>query len=657
MLRLCAPEACAHNSPAALEIRNATMVVRGKGFLFDSINEALQHMTDAMQIWSPVRLHERVDDLCAVATKMCDAVDCMDLGIGVLLHDVLSNLRLAEDPVPEGKQALRLSHSVEELSIDVLKALVTPDSDFGVKQAKAYEQCLSFAACVEEECRDAATTLSSTVRRSLDNASMRASLWDAAEKLASALNLMIGRSESPQALLADWQALGENSALHQALLAAEAGRDLAEKGACFNFGPTVQGKEECKITLKHGGEALGPQVEVKVLAAWPTTLPSLPVWARMHAQLEQLGSAALVALLDTCEFSALVNPAGDQDFTDMNLSSIGALLVNPKSMQKSVMAALSFWGGSPQEPEPIVPTRAAFALLEKVLAYHHGPQLAVECCVVSTGKADIPKEELLAMMSLYTHIHEVAGVLQMTITEMRDPGKCLANGVVREDIEQALVFAEGRCLEAESMMKADCTLLQCAEDLPSPVAWPLGLSVVRNWLRAASAVVQQVRLRILNQAVQHVRTMTLRVEKHTPRFDHFINEKHFVHNLCRKHLLQCHKDKELLSECVQLYQAMSQVGAKAKQYGMPNPKLEPKTADILEYGDVVFQSGKKASIVITACTIALVYKGNEQLEEAKKMLAKWSTVLPAALVAHLTSLSGKGVKRCAEAAKLELASS
>ena len=125
----------------------------------------------------------------------------------------------------------------------------------------------------------------------------------------------------------------------------------------------------------------------------------------------------------------------------------------------------------------------------------------------------------MAMLSLYTNMHEIAGVIIMVIGEMRDPSKCIAGGTVRQDLEMALQFASGQCFEAQSMMEADLKLLQCAEDLARPIAWPLSLSAARVWLKTAAAVVDQIRQRIVNQTVQSVQSLAVKVEKthtHTP---------------------------------------------------------------------------------------------------------------------------------------------
>ena len=93
------------------------------------------------------------------------------------------------------------------------------------------------------------------------------------------------------------------------------------------------------------------------------------------------------------------------------------------------------------------------------------------------------------------------------------------------------------------MMEADSKLLQCAQDLARPIAWPLSLSDATVWLKTAAAVVEQIRERILNQTVQLVQSLAVQVEKHTPRYDHFINDTTFVPNLARKHLLHGCKER------------------------------------------------------------------------------------------------------------------
>ena len=218
-----------------------------------------------------------------------------------------------------------------------------------------------------------------------------------------------------------------------------------------------------------------------------------------------------------------------------------------------------------------------------------------------------------------------------------------------------MTFATDRCLEAESFMQADVTILQCASDLARPVAWPVGLHTARSWLKNCEVVIEQIRFRIVSQTVQWVQVLAAKIEKHTPRYDHFINETKFVPNLAKKHLLAGNKEKELLAECVDLFKAIAQVAEVAKKYNMASPKDDPKFRDALEHGEAVFEGGKKAATVITTCRVALVYKDQEQSDEAAKILAKWRAVLPGALVSELSSLcaTAKGVKRKPGEAKLE----
>ena len=249
----------------------------------------------------------------------------------------------------------------------------------------------------------------------------------------------------------------------------------------------------------------------------------------------------------------------------------------------------------------------------------------------------------MPLLSLYTHMHEIAGMITMVIGEMRDPSKCIAAGTVRQDLEMALQFASHRCLEAQCMMETDIKLLQCAQDLARPIAWPLSLSDATVWLKTAAAVVEQIRERILNQTVQLVQSIAVQVEKHTPRYDHFINDTTFVPNLARKHLLHGCKEKELFAECVELFQSIQQVAVVAKRFQMRSPKEDAKMNDVLVHGECVFTSAKTAATVMTACRVVLVYTGQEQYDEASKLLQKWQGVMPIALVAQLASLAAKGL--------------
>jgi len=166
-------------------------------------------------------------------------------------------------------------------------------------------------------------------------------------------------------------------------------------------------------------------------------------------------------------------------------------------------------------------------------------------------------------------------------------------------------------------------------------------------------LIAEIRGHFLRQLVLHCQLVAQQVEKHTPRYEHFINDATFVQSLAKRHLVQgSHKDLNI--EVVDLFRSISEVAASAIKFGLPDPSKDPLYGEILQHAKCIFDSGKKAVTVITACTIALTYTGEKQQLEAEAMVKRRSDQLPVALASHLADLGAKkGTKRSAADAKLE----
>ena len=629
-----------------IEVGQAQLVLTGNAFVFESMIEMLSQTLDAMRVWSKVRQHEKAGDILAMVRDICKVIDIIDLVLGWLLNDLFSNLLSVGSTVGINNGFsdvdATMGHESDELDQEQTKGIMSSESDFGASQEKAYSQLISFAQSLGDGFDEAKTLLSSAARRSLDNASKRTAFLQAGQRLVQVISLMNDRPSSPEVLLADWEAEGARSVLSQLLQAKRSAEDVIEKGD-FDFGRMLDNKMESKITLKYNDDVWDTGFSCSSIVTLPRAFAALWFWNDIDNTIQSAASASLSTFLQNCELDGLVSKVGVVDFTDQSLASIGAVLVKPDSMQQTKLAAVSCSAATLMRSEATLPGRSSYALLKTVLSYHGGPTIAVKACIFAEASAEVPKAEMMAMLDLYTHMHEIAGMITMVIGEMRDPSKCIAAGTVRQDLETALQFASHRCLEAQCMMETDIKLLQCAQDLARPIAWPLSLSDATVWLKTAAAVVEQIRERILNQTVQLVQSLAVQVEKQTPRYDHFINDTTFVPNLARKHLLHGCKEKELFAECVELFQSIQQVAVVAKRFQMRSPKEDAKMNDVLVHGECVFTSAKTAATVMTACRVVLVYTGQEQYDEASKLLQKWQGVMPIALVAQLASLAAKGL--------------
>jgi hypothetical protein len=170
--------------------------------------------------------------------------------------------------------------------------------------------------------------------------------------------------------------------------------------------------------------------------------------------------------------------------------------------------------------------------------------------------------------------------------------------------------------------------------------WMITTTACTSWLQVARALVREVRTQLFNAAVDDAQTHAGVVEKHIPKYDHYINDAMFSHSLARKHLTPATSRYDLGAETVVLFQCIKQLGVLSEKFSLEDPRQSSTSKDALHYADVVFGAARDALTVTAAVSCCLNFSGEEQKSAAIKILASKHQHFPKSLVAALQEKAG-----------------
>ena len=97
----------------------------------------------------------------------------------------------------------------------------------------------------------------------------------------------------------------------------------------------------------------------------------------------------------------------------------------------------------------------------------------------------------------------------------------------------------------------------------------------------------------------------------------------------------------------------------AQEFGLPDPKVGPRTRDIVEVADCNFKAARLCVTITAAANAAIALIGEEQRVEARKLVDTKSPLTPKALLDVLQAIASdivvatNGVKRSADEASMK----
>ena len=238
------------------------------------------------------------------------------------------------------------------------------------------------------------------------------------------------------------------------------------------------------------------------------------------------------------------------------------------------------------------------------------------------------------MLWLHTTVHASACALLFLRFELPDAAASLVNHSVRPDVSFALDFVESQAQNIRWRLQNDANIFKSPE--AKPTVWKHPWHYLQMWVSASAKAATAVRQLIYRAVVLDVQQLAQQVEKHTPKFDHFLNDKTFGRTLIRRHLLHNPYRDSLGKESVDLFHGLSQLGA---LNGTANSNLRTKGEathdEIVDYARSVFASAKLAVTVTAAVHVCLVLSGPDQKAQATLLVQKKADELPKTLLAEL----------------------
>jgi hypothetical protein len=187
-----------------------------------------------------------------------------------------------------------------------------------------------------------------------------------------------------------------------------------------------------------------------------------------------------------------------------------------------------------------------------------------------------------------------------------------------------------QCDEALALIELRSNALEAAE--ATCACFELGLQRAKTWCKRARSALAEIHVNRYSQCVVDLTALAMKVEKHTPKFDHFLNDTTCSVGLVRRHLLQHPAKDNLGKEAVCLFKAMLQLASVAHAFGLRRPQENPSHKDAVEHADFVYKSAKRAVTCIVAANALLNFGVVEFAQEGAKLVEQRGAELPKALL-------------------------
>jgi hypothetical protein len=240
-------------------------------------------------------------------------------------------------------------------------------------------------------------------------------------------------------------------------------------------------------------------------------------------------------------------------------------------------------------------------------------------------------EDVLFMAHLYQMAHEITmALLHLRTLLSTGPGS-------QEDSVETLLpvftFARGRLTDLLDSCDAEG---RWPSGPKSGVPWAFGPSEMHAWLQASAAVLGVMAARAVVRAVGQVWQRARALSSRLPSYGHYVNEDTWSATLAAKHLVkpQAYMDA-LAKEAAAVYRGTAEV---AKLQRLLEVESLPETAqEQIKEASAIFTAAKGAVGVMTAASVVLVLKGEEQAKAARALQGR---ALPKALREQVLALAG-----------------
>ena len=447
--------------------------------------------------------------------------------------------------------------------------------------------------------------------------------------------------QKPVLWLEAWQAEPEGSFLEIAVQVAGMARQLAASSLTITFDNRIFNR--CHdISIEFGVRLRVCTASQTALAGLPAQVCAWPWLIELQHAISGMCSQVLTSFATAVEVDGYRKdhegkPTMDNSSFDTSIKCI-------LNVQRMPMTAAAGHQKFRQQDigEIELASSKAYNLLSKLLDMTCDDSVRVPRSLLVDEEVVVPKYDMLKMCSVYQAVHEVAAGFWYLAVELEQTQACLKDHEARQDVMSTLDRIEALAVDTASTMEADGNIFQ---SLSSSCAWRMSPIHIGSWLDASMRVVDELRRLILHMSIIDTQKLAAAVDKLTPKYSHFLNQALFVQTLAKRHLLNAAGEKtreQLGIDCMRLWQSIAQISTLYKRFKMADPKTMPAYNDIIEQSEVVWCGARDALMIVSACRIALVFKGEQQATSAAGLLGKKSAAcIPKSLMDLLKSKIGK----------------
>lgn len=454
-------------------------------------------------------------------------------------------------------------------------------------------------------------------------------------------------------MVAEWKAALEESFLRLALQLFDDMQSLGE-AAKFDFQlPGAEGNEVCSVEKSLPAFREAVVLDLNAVGELPKALLNLPIVAWLKGFVKSGLSEVLASWLELCELEGRRVVTQAVELREKSIKELLESLIVPARLSHAKAAAHKKFGAGGVGFVSGVGCSDSFAVLAEMSKMSNISTFTLGQPLLRDGSYDVAKDEVMCISSLVAAQNEAGCALLFLWMEVKQNSDMVKDHKTRDDITRALGIAETVCKEAMELFEADSNLIKSCFDLP--VTWFASPGQLRMWFQNTIVVAREVRARMVQALVMDINSVALRTEKHTPKYQHFINATSFVRSLAKKHLLD-NKNIQLLSnDAIDLFQGVSLIGSLVKQFDLPDPR-KGDLSDIMSFLDLTYSEARTTLEVVAASAILLKENGDSQRDKAAKFLSRPKLSIPKGVILELQAVSGLSVtslKRSASAANLK----
>lgn len=351
--------------PAFIEVRNAHMVMEGDTVVYNAIKDCAHFLAEAINMWSPVRIHEQQQLIKGVLTKIEEMQLAVDLTLGWMLHDMTRDFRAAirnmlPDIAIDTKDfaTIVLRHSTVDHDAKETAKLLTSGSDFLASQARVFQVMDRTVSLLGE--LEGFAGVASCAAAGAANSTMLHEMLRVAQTTLQVMSSKI--MACPRAAFLEWVEHKDTSKVQQALDWIDM-VDKIRSDTCFKLDvASVDLPADVSIQLGTEEAPIGEPVPLQALRFLPQEMKSQASVDYVRGLLQNVAAHALVSFVEILELAGIrkvaVQSKSGESFTAVQL--IDHFLV-ASDMPKTQLDATKAFRNNAEDPEFV--SVAALALM------------------------------------------------------------------------------------------------------------------------------------------------------------------------------------------------------------------------------------------------------------------------------------------------------